>query len=225
MAKISIVLITKALLGCLILWNSTFSKSIAQTIKKDSYSVTIKFDSDNTLAGKQQTNLDIESTNRTTKQLPQEAQLTQPQVNLLKASGIEVVMPTYVPSEFNLEYVNAELARYQGVGGASYRIIFQKYDVETSRSFCFAIEATNGGIGDLPSGLASYSVASQELGESTLEYGIYGESSRPTLLGNWLGTGPFYRFVGSGVYSSLSRCDNISVQEAIKISESLQYLR
>jgi hypothetical protein len=51
-------------------------------------------------------------------------------------------------------------------------------------------------------------------------------SDNLTLLGNWLGAenGLFYRFVGAGILPSLSRCDNISPQEAVRVSESLQYL-
>lgn len=154
-----------------------------------------------------------------------EARLTQAQVQLLQSLGLRVAAPNYVPAGFKLEKVQAELARSVRVGGIGYSLIYQKYDSNSGKSFCFAIEATNGGIGSLPNGERSYPVNNPTLGISTLEYGRYGQASNPTLLGNWLGpeNGPFYRFVGAGVIPALSRCDNISHQEAVQVSESLIY--
>lgn len=159
-------------------------------------------------------------------QLSSEAQLSQAQVRLLESLGLRIVIPSYVPPGFKLEKVEAELDHSSTVGGISYRIIYRKYETGSGKDFCFAIEATNGGIGDLPSGERSFPVNSSVLGKSTLEYGSYGQASNPTLLGNWLGpeNGPFYRFVGAGVLPTLSRCDNISSQEAVRVTESLQYL-
>ena len=156
----------------------------------------------------------------------EEIQLSKAQIQLLKALGLRIAVPSYVPLGFKLEKVEAELEQNIRVGGISYRIIYKKYEPDSRKTFCFAIEATNGGIGDLPMGKRSYPVHSPVLGKSSLEYGIYGNASKTTFLGNWLGSnkGPFYRFVGADVVSSLSRCNNISFQEAVRISESLHYL-
>ena len=158
--------------------------------------------------------------------LVKEAQLTRSQIQLLKALGLRIATPSYIPPGFRLEVVQAELAHSLPSGQATYKLIYQKYDVNSGKTLCFAIEATNGGIGGLPPGKKSYPVNSPALGESTLEYGLYGDAANPTLLGNWLGTeqGPFYRFVGANLASALSRCNNISPQEAVRVFESLQYL-
>ncbi|WP_155969158.1 hypothetical protein [Kamptonema formosum] len=158
--------------------------------------------------------------------LPEEARLTQAQVKLLQSLGVRVAAPAYVPAGFRLEKVQAELARSTRVGGIGYSLIYQKYDSNSGKNLCFAIEATNGGIGSLPNGESSYPVKNPVLGSSTIEYGRYSEVSNPTLLGNWMGgeNGPFYRFAGAGAFPALSRCENISPQEAVRVSESLVYL-
>lgn len=154
---------------------------------------------------------------------PAESPLTPAQQQLLEASGLAIALPAYVPPGFVLEKVIAEASRQARVGGISYALLYRRYDSNTGQAFCFAIEATNGGIGGIPPGQESFAISSPTFGESTLEYGTYGAAQGPTYLSNWLGaeTGPFYRFVGADVLPSLSRCENIPAQEAIEVLESL----
>lgn len=156
---------------------------------------------------------------------PMDTQLTPQQQQLLEASGLSIALPAYIPAGFTLDKVLAEVNRQARVGGISYTLIYRHYDSEANQALCFAIEATNGGIGGIPEGLESFEISSPVFGESTLEYGTYGQAQRPTYLSNWLGeeTGPFYRFVGSEVLPGLSRCSNISAQEAVRVTESLEY--
>lgn len=160
-------------------------------------------------------------------QLPPETQLNPDQHRLLRALGLKIAMPTYVPPGFKLEKVQAEVERNTRIGGIGYTLIYRHYDVDSTKDFCFAIEATNGGIGDLPVGGRSYPINSPVFGKATLEYGEYGQASTPTFLSNWLGetNGPFYHFVGAEVIPGLARCNNVSVQEAVRVTESLQYLK
>jgi hypothetical protein len=155
-----------------------------------------------------------------------EVQLSPNQTQLLMALGLRVAVPTYVPRGFTLEKVSAEIDQQSRIGGIGYTIIYRRYDSNTNQDFCFAIQATNGGIGDLPDGSQSYPINSPSFGKSSLEYGNYGQTSSPTYLSNWLGgeSGPFYRFVGAGVIPGLSPCRNLSVQEAIRVTESIQYM-
>lgn len=92
---------------------------------------------------------------------------------------------------------------------------------------CFAIESTSGSIGDLPDGSRSYPINSSVFGKSSLEQGLYGQSKQQTLLSQWLGApnSPFYRFVGTDVTLELSRCNNVSPQEAVKVIQSIRYLK
>ncbi len=156
---------------------------------------------------------------------PAASSLTPVQQQLLEASGLAIALPAYVPPGFVLDKVIAEASRQARVGGVSYALVYQRYDSSTGQDFCFAIEATNGGIGGIPPGDESFAINSPTFGESTLEYGIYGTAQGSTYISNWLGTetGPFYRFVGADVLPSLSRCENIPAQEAIQVLESLTY--
>lgn len=159
------------------------------------------------------------------KQLPQKAQLTSPQKQLLKSLKIKVAVPSYIPVGFELEKVFVEVSRHSGVGGTGYTILYSRYDNNSNKDFCFAIESTNGGIGDLPEGIRSFPINSPVFGKTTLEYGQYGDAKKPTFLSSWLGEekGPFYRFVGVGLVPGTSNCNNISTQEAIRVTQSLRY--
>jgi hypothetical protein len=170
------------------------------------------------------TQLAAQPTSRT-EQSPIEVQLTPHHKQLLNAAGLRIVVPTYVPREFTLDKVVVEVDRQFRIGGISYVIFYRRYDSDSNKDFCFAVEATNGGIGDLPEGIRSYPINSPTFGKSSLEYGEYGQAKSPTYLSSWLGEekGPFYRFVGAGVLPGLSTCSNISAQEAIRVTESLRY--
>lgn len=153
-------------------------------------------------------------------------QLTPAQLKLLQALGLKIAAPAYIPPGFQLETVQAEVQQHTRVGGMGYTLVYRRYDPNASKTFCFAIEGTNGGIGDIPAGSRSYPVNSPVLGQSTLEYGKYGQASGQTLLSNWLGTerGPFYRFAGVGVSPGLYNCSNVTPQEAVRVTESLRYM-
>lgn len=153
--------------------------------------------------------------------LAQIPRMTPNQKAALRALNIKIVVPAYVPAGFRIANV-LTIKNSEGTGSA---IIYKD-----KNNRCFAIETTSGGVGDL-GGNRSYRFNNLVFGRSTLEEGKFGISSRSTLLGQWLGSGPFHRFVGGGYISSvqikydLSGCNNISLQDAIRVSESLRYLR
>ncbi|MGV0024470.1 hypothetical protein [Phormidesmis priestleyi] len=153
-----------------------------------------------------------------------DAQPTSAQLQILKASGLKVAAPSYIPAGFRLDEIQVNARRNSRIGGLGYLMIYRKVDRDSSQDFCFAIEATSGGIGDLPSGEKSFPVNNPTYGKTTLESGKYGAANRSTLLSSWMGSdrGPFYRFVGSEVNPALSRCRNISPPEAIKVTESIR---
>jgi hypothetical protein len=78
----------------------------------------------------------------------------------------------------------------------------------------------------LPSVSRSYPINSPIFGKSVLEQGLYGNAKQITLREQWLGSqkGPFYRFVGTGVGAQLSNCSNVTPQEAVKVTQWIQYL-
>lgn len=149
--------------------------------------------------------------------------LNKSQINLLRSLGTTIAAPTYTPPKFRLQSVIAELSSNTRIGGINYKLIYRS-NLAPDQTLCFAIESTNGGIGGIPTGENSYPTNSKSFGKSSIEFGKYGNNSEPTLLGEWLGNGPFYRFTGAGVIPELSLCENITPEEAVKVVESLQYL-
>ena len=145
------------------------------------------------------------------------------QIEALRSTEFEIVLPEYVPEGFSVTAVRTEVNKEARFRDTSALIVFSKAGGEDSRDTCFGISSTAGGIGGLPPGEVSYPVSPSAFEVSTLEYGQYGESEDPTLLGQWLGEGPFYRFAGAGTEAELADCNNVDSDEAVKITESFQY--
>ncbi|MGI0490532.1 hypothetical protein ACN4EG_01870 [Alkalinema pantanalense CENA528] len=160
--------------------------------------------------------------------------VTQPtarQLLVLQSSGLQVALPSYVPEGFRLKQILATTQRSSRLGGYTYTVLYEK--VTNTQIQCFAIEATSGGIGDLPqSKIASYPINTKasQFSEGRLEVDRYGKSATPTLLSSWLSDrtvvapAAFYRFTGAGVIPELDQCSNLSPQEAIAVIESLRYV-
>lgn len=159
------------------------------------------------------------------------AQLSDRQTNQLKSLGTKVAIPSYIPAGFQVASVQVKPCP-SGVRRfcPNYAIIYRN-----SNNSCFAIESTGGGIGDMPSAdlEQEYAVNNPILGKSALlKYRKNPRLSGPALTGSWMGQGPFYRFTGAGsrlfldtAPPELSNCKNISAQEAVRVWESLRYLR
>jgi hypothetical protein len=156
-------------------------------------------------------------------------QLSDRQTNQLKSLGVKVAIPSYIPAGFQVASVQVKPCP-SGVRRfcPDYAIIYRN-----PNNSCFAIESTGGGIGDMPSAdlEQSYPVNNSILGKSAvLKYRKNDRLSGSTLIGSWMGQGPFYRFTGAdsrlflGALPELSNCKDISPQEAVRVSESLRYL-
>jgi hypothetical protein len=157
-------------------------------------------------------------------------QLSDRQTNQLKSLGVKVAIPSYIPAGFQVASVQVKPCP-SGVRRfcPDYAIIYRN-----PNNSCFAIESTGGGIGDMPSAdlEQSYPVNNSILGKSVvLKYRKKDRLSDPTLIGSWMGKGPFYRFTGAGsrlflgtTPPELSDCKDISPQEAVRVWESLRYL-
>ncbi|MEG4417134.1 hypothetical protein QUA70_00810 [Microcoleus sp. LAD1_D5] len=168
------------------------------------------------------------STNQ--EQLLANAQLSDRQTNQLKSLGVKVAIPSYVPAGFKVASVQVKPCP-SGVRRfcPNYAIIYRN-----PNNSCFAIESTGGGIGDMPSTdlERDYPVNNSILGKgAVLKYRKNDRLSGPTLIGTWMGKGPFYRFTGAGsrlfldtAPPELSNCKDISPQEAVRVWESLRYL-
>lgn len=146
--------------------------------------------------------------------------VSQAQLQQMKAVGMRMVMPTTVPAGFQLTDV---LSRSDSRFGPSYILVYRK------GSACFGIEGTRGGIGGIPTGDAgSYAIKNAVLGRGQLEQRRSPGPGEPQLISQWLGRDPFYRFVGANYRfnggSELANCQDISVKDAILVSDALRYL-
>ena len=163
-------------------------------------------------------------------QLLANAQLSEKQTNQLKSLGVNIAIPSYIPPGFQVASVLIKPCP-SGVRRfcPDYAIIYRN-----SNNSCFAINSTGGGVGDLPPVdlEQKYPVNNPILGKSVvLKYPKSRVPSGLTLIGSWMGKGPFYRFTGAGsrlvigtAVTELSNCSDISPQEAVRVSESLRYL-
>lgn len=151
------------------------------------------------------------------------------QLQILKSVGIKIAVPTYIPSGFKIERVsNTSDANYKG-----YTVIYRR-----TNNSCFSIEATTGGIGDEPDLEHTLLYNSVLFGKGSLNYGKYTDvdlrkqSPLPEMTTRWMepkNFQAFYRFNGANWFSGQKnkpKCNkDISPTEAVKIINSLQYLK
>lgn len=136
------------------------------------------------------------------------------QLQQLQSIGMRMVMPRNVPPGFQLANIVSQMDGQV----RRYLLVYRK------GSQCFGIEGVTGGISEVPAGTTSYPVKNAVLGRGEIQQ----QSATPQLLGNWMGRGPFYRFVGAGYdfngNSDLAGCQTITAKEAVFVSEALRYL-
>jgi hypothetical protein len=147
-------------------------------------------------------------------------QVPQAQIQELRSLGMRVAMPINVPSGMKLTSISG---RSDPRFGRGYLLVYR------AGSKCFAVEATSGGIGSIPAGTAgSFKVQNAAMGKGAIEVQKPGEPA-PLLMGQWMSRGPFYRIVGAnytidGLGSDLANCQDLSVKDAVAVSESLRFL-
>jgi hypothetical protein len=144
----------------------------------------------------------------------QDLGVSQSQLQQIQRLGMRTVMPRNVPPGFQLTNISSQNdGRFRG-----YLLVYRKGNQ------CFGIEGTTGGIGGVPDGTASFPVKNAVLGRGQIEQ----FQNSPQLVGQWLGRGPFYRFVGAGYNfnggSELAGCQNVTPKEAVFVSEALRYI-
>ena len=159
------------------------------------------------------------------------AKLTASQVEKLifldknNSMGIEfkVIVPTYIPPGFQMDRLTIEDSR---VHGPSYQIIYRN-----ANNFCFSIKGASGEFGGGPTDSEIVEVDSPALGKVIVGYVKFSEVSNQSSI--FLTEAPIkkgsqgYLFLSPAVPylgSSGLKCRTITIQEAVKIVESLQYL-
>lgn len=157
--------------------------------------------------------------------------LSMPQIKLRKLIDdseeiikftLGVLVPTYLPDGFSIDEFN--------VSDNSYYIFYQN-----SNNQCFVLEGFPvPAIGDEPTGFDTVEVQSPILGRVALEYTDTDWIDGSSYVGNpgpYFTNGNFHAYTfkspGSRLFDSPKyeqKCNSISVQEAVKVVESLRYL-
>ncbi|MCF3578551.1 hypothetical protein [Planktothrix agardhii] len=132
------------------------------------------------------------------------------------------IVPTYVPEGYQIAKFSLMDDRRWG---PSYGILYKN-----NNNFCFSIGGSSGGWGDGPRDYQPVEVISPALGKVILEYtDNHRDRTQSSLVtsvyGGVLGSQQAYG-LGSGPPRRVGdkECRSISIQEAVKIVESLQYL-
>lgn len=157
------------------------------------------------------------------------AQLSPAQTNQLRQLGVDVVVPGAVPPEFSVAELNIASAADRA---PAYAIVYRN-----RASQCFAIEFTAGSVPDSPATDSRRPINPPLF--VAADYGLnYGAYKRPELkaqfpkgafFSDWLrGGAGAYRLVGASIinqtYETLSGCDDIPLDQAVAIVESLTVL-
>jgi hypothetical protein len=169
--------------------------------------------------------------NQATAQIAQRSGSQAPQVRILdlgvsraqlqqmQAVGMRMVMPTTVPAGFQLTSV---VTPANLPAGSRYLLVYRKGNA------CFGIEGTRNWLGNGPAGDTRYPIQNAVLGRGQLESLRSPAPGTPQLVSQWLSSGPFYRFVGANYTfeggAELANCQNISVENALLVSNSLRFL-
>ena len=154
------------------------------------------------------------------------ASITPEQSAQIKALDVPLVLPTAIPEGFLVEQVNVT----QDERFASYQILYRD-----AGDRCFVIEHASGGIGGTPETESRVPVNPPAISDEAdygLNYGSYtapdlkAQFPEPNLSSDWLPIATdFYRFAGAAyinnAWEGLSPCQNIEVDEAVTVIESL----
>jgi hypothetical protein len=128
------------------------------------------------------------------------------------------IVPAYVPEGYEI----AEFSLDEGRGGPEYNILYTD-----DNNFCFEIYGNSGGWGDGPRDYQPVEAISPALGKVILEYTDNHRDRSQSEINfagkhGLLGGQQAYWFISPSLNNQ--SCGSISIQEAVKIVESLQYL-
>jgi len=146
---------------------------------------------------------------------PPTGMLNSAQISKLKKLRIKIAVPTYIPSGFRVANVRTDNSN----SGPEYTILYRN-----ANNSCFAIESVHGGVGDIDAEF-NLPINSPLFGKSTLFYEKQDGGKNRSLMVAWMEKNDqFYRLAGLGAMNWPSTCRNIVPQQAVRITESLQYL-
>ncbi|NEP18102.1 MAG: hypothetical protein F6J97_14555 [Leptolyngbya sp. SIO4C1] len=149
----------------------------------------------------------------------------------LEALEISAAVPSYLPAGFSLADYEAGQGGVSGADGRPYYWLIYR----DAQNHCFAIEFTSGGVGG-PELENQLPIESPLFGPGySLHYGQYADSGlreqfpEPDLFSDWMaGEQGLYRLAGAEQIMQTyeqSGCRNLPPEEALRVVESLTYLR
>lgn len=164
------------------------------------------------IAGEQAQAFQLAASNLTTQGINAE------QAKQLKALGIKILVPGYIPKGYRLYGVFAENRGGGPGGGPSYTI---SYTSETTAEM-FAVVAASSGIGSAPAD-KTQKVWNGELGNITVLTQMR-EGAKPFLMTDWIGKGPFYQVTSPAMVNRKLMPQPLAEAEFLKIVKSLTTL-
>lgn len=144
------------------------------------------------------------------------AGLTSEQIDSLKELNAAIAVPTYIPKGFSLKEVNIEEPPAPEIVG--YTLVYRN-----AAGKSFTIQSVNDGVGDVSVpqvyGRNRYFTNRIQAG-----YGMDGDT---TLFVSWIESKKAYQPKGSlpQLYSLVSEKGDITLRDAVRIMESLRYLK
>lgn len=152
-------------------------------------------------------------------------QLVPPQIRLLKALGSAVVVPTYLPKDFELDGLYLEYTHPGPGGGPGYELRYRCFCEGQNQSLI--VRGSTGGFGG-PGGDEHFAVKNPQLGAITVEYfkpgGLFADLKQGYYFSDWVGKGPLYFSILTGSGNSAEEAPPPARTELIKVLQGLRYL-
>lgn len=142
--------------------------------------------------------------------------MTSKQVNQLEKAGLPVILPTYIPTGFQL--IERKISTSPDGNYGDYEVTFKG-----TNNSCFKIWATNGGVGNGATVIRQWTVKNKHFGEILLQEERFGAEGVAVLHANFYLTNIGNYFFDSPRSHDDFECASIAPQEAVKIIESLHY--
>ncbi|MEZ0372576.1 MAG: hypothetical protein ACAI44_26020 [Candidatus Sericytochromatia bacterium] len=145
--------------------------------------------------------------------------LSPEQIRQLKALGIKIMLPSYIPKGYKVYSVFAETVPGKSLGsGPRYTVNYTGPNAEM-----FALEAASSGIGDPPAD-KWLTLQHPQLGKMTVVT-IEREAGKTIFLTDWIGKGPFYHLVSPAMVNRKLQPQPVSRTEFLKLARSLAFVK
>ncbi|HEY9842025.1 MAG: hypothetical protein ACAI44_01270 [Candidatus Sericytochromatia bacterium] len=145
--------------------------------------------------------------------------LSPEQTRQLKALGIKIMLPAYIPKGYKVYSVSAETVPGKSPGsGPRYTVNYTGPNAEM-----FALEATSSGVGDPPAD-KWVTLQHPQLGKMTVVT-IQRDAGKTFFVTDWIGKGPFYHLLSPAMVNRKLQPQPVSRTEFLKLARSLAFVK